>query len=643
MAFSFPSIASVVKGALDTLKRFPFPLASAVLASSICIYIINDWRWSEKQDLEYLWKIVMCCWLGFNLFFSFSLISERRNHAVLQKYLFQFLGLIMIVAYYFLLPDFSKMTIADGSRYALFVTGLHLLVAFSPFIGRGEINGFWQFNKTLFLRFLLSILYTGVLYLGLALALTAINQLFNVDFNGTLYGQLWYFLAGIFNTWFFLAGVPQNLDELETNTDYPKGLKIFTQFVLLPLVTIYLLILYAYGIKIIFQWHLPKGWVSWLVNAFSVFGILSLLLIWPIRNEEGNKWISTFSRWFYRALFPLIVLLVVAIGKRVVQYGITENRYFVLVVAMWLVGIAAYFLFSKTKNIKYIPVSLCLIAFLSSFGPWGAFSVSEKSQVKRLETLLIKEKILVNGKIKKATDTVSTTSSRQISSIIHYLNRSHGFDKIDPWFTQNLDSVVVSPGARNYKYNYYDGYKLLELMGVEEYGYYRGDREEDEEDTLSVKNFNYYAENENTQAVPVKGFDYSCNFNHYFNEDRYDDYNQFYFGKDTGIVKYSNEKKQFVFSKNGKEILHFEMNDFVKCIRACSIENKNTYYGNIPKDKMAFEVQNDSVRLKLYLSAISGTVRKSEINITSVSGLLLLGFGPFPLQTDTIHGSIKKH
>ncbi|TAL61753.1 MAG: DUF4153 domain-containing protein, partial [Bacteroidetes bacterium] len=242
MAFQLPSLSAFIKGAIDTLKRFPLPLAVSVLATGVTIYML-ELKWDVQKEFEYLWKIVMCCWLGLSMFLAFSLYSERKNHSAIQKYVLQAIGLALTIGYYFLLPEFKKMTISEGTQYALFSTGLHLLVSFSPFIARGEINGFWQFNKSLFLRFLLSALYSGVLYLGLALALLAIDQLFGVNIKGERYGQLWFFLAGIFNTWFFLAGVPQNLDELETTTDYPKGLKIFTQFVLLPLVTIYLVIL----------------------------------------------------------------------------------------------------------------------------------------------------------------------------------------------------------------------------------------------------------------------------------------------------------------------------------------------------------------------------------------------------------------
>ncbi|MBK9634277.1 MAG: DUF4153 domain-containing protein [Bacteroidetes bacterium] len=51
-------------------------------------------------------------------------------------------------------------------------------------------------------------------------------------------------------------------------TPYPKDYEFFAQFILMPLVIIYLVILYLYGGKIIFQGHLPIGWVSNLILTF---------------------------------------------------------------------------------------------------------------------------------------------------------------------------------------------------------------------------------------------------------------------------------------------------------------------------------------------------------------------------------------
>src|ERR1035437_3259531 len=374
-----PSLQTLLSEAIKTFKRFPLALLASIIATILAMYLIH------RDYLEFkntnIWKIIMCCSLGLNLFLASELFSESKNHNISKRLLLQVFAFILIICYYFILPDVKNFGVQEIARFALFSIGLHLLVSFSPFISSGHITGFWQFNKSLFIRFLTACLYSGVLYIGLALALLAIDELFKVEIKGKYYADLWWFLAGIFNTWFFLAGVPQQTKALDEISDYPKGLKIFTQFVLLPLVTVYLLILYAYGTKIAIAMELPRGWVSYLVIGFSVAGILSLLLIWPIQKLEENNWIKIFSRWFYRALYPLIILLGLAIFKRVSQYGITENRYFILILALWLAGVATYFLLSKTKNIKVVPISLCAIAFLSSFGPWGAFSVSERSQI----------------------------------------------------------------------------------------------------------------------------------------------------------------------------------------------------------------------------------------------------------------------
>ena len=98
------------------------------------------------------------------------------------------------------------------------------------------------------------------------------------------------------------------------------------QYVLLPLVGIYLVILYAYGLKILFQWNWPQGWVSQLVLWYSVVSILSILLLWPLREKADSGWIKSFTSWFFRLLIPLLVMLFLAIFERIGDYGLTVNR-----------------------------------------------------------------------------------------------------------------------------------------------------------------------------------------------------------------------------------------------------------------------------------------------------------------------------
>ena len=604
-----PSLQILINEAIKTFRRFPLALLAAVAGTLISMYLIHS-NYEELKNTN-TWKIVMCCSLGLNLFLATELFSESSKLSFTKRVLLQVLSLVLIASYYFILPDVKDFGVQEIARYALFSIGLHLLVSFSPFISAGHIVGFWQFNKTLFLRFLIASLYSGVLYMGLALALLAIDELFKVQINGKYYADLWWFIAGIFNTWFFLAGVPQQTQALNEITDYPKGLKIFTQFVLLPLVTVYLLILYAYGTKIAIMMELPRGWVSYLVIGFSVAGILSLLLIWPIREHEENGWIKIFSRWFYIALYPLIILLGLAIFKRVSQYGITENRYFILILATWLAGIATYFLLSKTKSIKVVPVSLCAIAFLSSFGPWGAFGVSERSQTSRLQKIILEEKILVNGKIKKANPILKGENAEKITSIISYLSNVHGFKGIQPWFSQNLDSLFTAKDSTGRNYiNKKD--IVLELMGVENYEGYSRDGE---------KNFYIHSETEQN-AIVIKGFDYYTEFNCYtYNTTDSIENNQIVFGTDTLHVKMKSNKMQL--SKNKKVVNSIDFTSFIKNLRKNNTGSFDNY--SVPNSRLIVPFENDSLFIQFNITAVSGLIdEKDSIKINNISAHVLI-------------------
>ncbi len=340
-------------------------------------------------------------------------------------------------------------------------------MAFTAFTRRGETQGFWQFNKNLFLRLLVASLYTGVLQLGLSVALAATNHLFELEVRPERYLELWIVLLGVFNTWFFFSGVPERLDELETDTSYPRGLKLFTQYVLLPLVVVYLAILYAYVAKIVVAWDWPKGWVANLVLGFSVTGIFSLLLVHPLIHRGEERWILRFSRWFYIAEIPLVAVLLLSIGRRVQEYGMTENRYFVVLLGLWLGVMTIYFLLRRTASIKVIPASLCALAVLSSVGPWSAFEVSERSQVSRLAARLGAAQILVDGKVARRAPGVSAEDAREISAGVTYLLEFHGTRPLQPWFTEDLDSLAAAMGSQTSRNDQRLPRRLLATMGIQ--------------------------------------------------------------------------------------------------------------------------------------------------------------------------------
>ena len=612
------SAESFIKKSTATFVRFPFAIVAAIIGAIYSIKIVHgNFDNSFADKAHYYYNIVMSCYLGMLLFTALTIFNERISFSKLIKYLIQSVGLLLIIGYYFTLPD--HFALISFTKFTLYSIGLHLLIAFVPYITKGEQHGFWQYNKTIFIRILTAVLYTSVLYAGLAVALLAIDSLFKINIDYKLYIDLWILLSGIFNTWFFLAGFPDNFEELETKDDYPKGLKIFTQFVLLPLITVYLFILYAYMTKIILIWQWPMGYVSYLVIAFSIAGILSLLLIHPIRNDEKNKWILTYSRFFYFAIFPLIILLALAIKRRIHDYGITENRYFILVLAVWLLGTAAYFLISRNKSIKVIPVTLCLIAFLSSFGPWSAFNVSIFSQKKHLVDLLEKNKMIINGKIKPAHDTISFADHKEICSTINYLIDTHGYQTLQPYFSENLDSVMKPILQTDYSYE--QSTKIFSLMNISEVNNY--ETVDDVRNDVESPSLNYTSDYDDELPVAVTGYDYLISsYRMLHNDGEQDTSTTISYTIDNKVVTVCfNPIKKQLYIIASRDSLAFDISAFLDSLKNKSEDSVNN---ELKAADMTLQSINDKMAAKVIFKNIYARKDSTQFDVTNMGADILL-------------------
>lgn len=445
----FPSLKHLVKDAISVLRRFPIEIIFALVGTTAAIAQIelNDTRMAAEN---WCMRIIMISNLGLVLSISATLFSVSRTFTGLRTVAVRGIPILISLILLFLLnPDERQ---ADWGRFILLALSFHLLVACAGFFGVRETYQFWQFNKTLLLRFLTGFLYSLVLFLGLSAAISAMNFLFNFNFEWDTFLILWVCIAGLFNTVFFLAGVP-NISLLEQDNTYPKSLKIFTQYVLIPLATVYLIILLAYELKILLEWNLPKGLVSNLVLGYAVFGILALLLVYPIRNLEENKWIKTYAKSFYFLLIPLLILLFLAIGKRVFDYGITENRYFLLLLALWLSFITVYFLIYRRQNIRLIPLSLLLFGLFAVYGPQSAFSVSTYAQERILISLFRQQDAFANSKLIPLHKQIEKKDAERIISTIQYLVKKNDLTSLQKYLKPDLQMVTDSLSLQKNRYD----------------------------------------------------------------------------------------------------------------------------------------------------------------------------------------------
>ena len=538
--------------------------------------------------------------LAIPLFVAATLVRERLSTRLVWLRAASFAVALLIPLAYFGVTYNSEVS-SSFFRFAQLLLAAHLLVAFVPFWGREEKTAFWHFNKTLFIRFFLSLLYSGVLVGGIMLIYVSLTYLFGVEISADAYKYTWLFCTFVFHPMHFLAGVPRDFEELESRQNYPNGLKVFTQYLLVPLVSIYMTILAAYFLKIVVGWTWPRGMVSWMVSSLAGAGIFTLLLLDPLTRREDSSWTRTYTRIFYAVLIPLEALLLAAVWRRVSEYGFTESRYLLLVFGAWCLGVAIYFSLSRSRDIRRVPVTLFLVTLLAAFGPWGAYGVSVRSQKARLEQLLKRSGVLVDGKLQSKHGEIPGKDQAQIVSIFDYLLKRHGVEPLEKWATEgSLRLAKTDDGEgrrlRSYQHEEHARRAFFEQAGMNPnrvFGF-------DESETPQRTQFTFRRNNE-AQLYDLQGFKHAASF-------LLDDKQTHNIsGSDYSIAR-SKDDKNLVLSRSGKIVADIP---FAQIFSRLKTKTRDKYF--LSTSEQMFPITAGEFRAVLFVREVQASSASESV------------------------------
>lgn len=395
-------------------KRFPEAIFLAGSVVAILIFKNHMENILSRDRLEIFSRISMILALGIPLSLSIRVFFEKRHLlSVKYKIVTYVLAIVGLSLYYIFLLKNLHMT--SYLRYTAVTISLYCMFAFIPYFYKKK--NYEIYIIKLLGRFFITYLYSMILYAGLIAMLFTIHKLFLIEISNTIYFDIWLIVLGIFAPTFFLGDIPKNNEELEP-TCYPKALRILLLYIVMPLLTAYSVTLYIYFAKILLTMQWPEGIVSHLVMWYSIIGIVVIFSIYPLRDE--NQWTKKFIRFFPIFVLPLLAMMFVALGIRINAYGITESRYFCLLIGLWILGCMVYFIAKKHARMIVLPISVAILSLLSVVGPWNCFSVSALSQTMRFEKILMKYNIIEDGKINKIVQGISTDDKNEIRNIISY-------------------------------------------------------------------------------------------------------------------------------------------------------------------------------------------------------------------------------
>lgn len=568
------TIKKQIAGLGSSVIRFPVTALLSFTLMSLLI-TLNEMNIDGSGDRELIERLAMATAIGM----LFSISMKHIYEAKLDKHN----SLLMVsaptaaITFLYYLFFTKDMDLIRGIQFAGAIVALIIGIFYSLKVLHPK-QAYEAYVIRIFSGLFLTILYAAVLFFGISAIIFTINSLFDAEIDGKWFFYFFLMDTFIFGALMFLSKLPERNEPFD-DAPYSKGLKVLLLYIVIPLITIYTVILYVYFAKILMTAEWPRGLVSNLVLWYSVVAAAVIFFITPILKE--NKLAKIFRTWFPRIILPILAMMFVSIGKRIHQYGVTENRYFVVLLGLWVLGIMVYFILIKNGNNIIIPVTLSIIAIISVFGPLSAFNVSAFSQNQRFTALLEKNNMLVSGEITPGSN-LSKSDQENISSIVQYFEN------------RNLDKLKYIP--ESYTYN-----DFKTVFGFEKtYDYYTPD-----------SSYFYVNTEVESSGFTVGGYDYLIFVNNYTQPKSIDQL--------TARLK---DMTTVVLDENGTTLLEENLSE-----RLAAIAEEHNMANNgktISKEEISFILENDQVEVKVTLREMSGRKEADDTYIFEQLSLVLL-------------------
>ncbi len=455
-----------------SVERFPETLFVTLLLV-IMIIVRNHMDYDNPNGIT-IEKLIIALAILMPITAGIKLATEKWRLSFVGRSVLNLVAVLMAGIYYLIIPDSLNeyFMMRFVALYAMLFIGF-LVVPY--FYNR---KGLAQYILYLYGRFFLTALYAGVIFGGISMMIFTIESLFNLNFNENIYFDLFIVLAGVFGVTFFLGSFPEINEDVEISS-YSKIFKTLFLYIVLPIVSVYTVILYAYFVKILIEFELPQGLIGNLVLWYAMVSALTLFFVRDLKDEV--PWLEKFMNVYIPLMIVPLVMLFIAIGIRIDGYGVTMPRYFVVSLALFLTFALAIMRLKKTDI--SVPVTLMLIAFIgvSFFGVFSGYSVTLTDQNERLETMFVKYGLKDSNGNFVAKPELDESKKIEVSDQIQFLTRNYEIEEIK--------ALPVD----------FDQDKAASLLGFELYGYWRGNN--------NLTYFNYYNKDESA-LLDVSEADY---------------------------------------------------------------------------------------------------------------------------------------
>ena len=301
-----------------------------------------------------------------------------------------------------------------------------------------------------------------LLVFGLVAAiLFTITTLFNVEFSDSFYSHF-YTSLGIFTQPLFFLVFQQRQAKSEMTLN--RIFDILVNFVLAPTLMIFTVLLYAYVVQIIFEGVLPKGMLANITLPYLLGG----LGVYALRSICAKARWETFFKFYPYLAIVSIVLLWLAIDRRISAYAWTEPRIYLVALATAITIAYAILTVPKIRQYRLISAVVILAIFAMTWVVKPQ-EIAYQSQTARFEQLLKKLNLSDDsGKIRDDVDFVERLENMPKSELKDWKELDSVSDYL--LYSIELDSSVEDAyQERREVFQKQYGEKSKELLKVDIY------------------------------------------------------------------------------------------------------------------------------------------------------------------------------
>lgn len=398
------------RGAGAALNRFPVPIIFLCIAT-ICAFLeLADVEVGLRTD-----RFVLAMVIAALAAVSSKLFAEASH---LRGIVGDGAGIVLGALAGALMLEPRFLWVQEWSL----VLGVAATVLLAPYLWRGTSSQFWMFSLRVVFAAVLASLALFLFAGGISATLATVGFLFGLEVDNSIYGYVWAFTGLLAAPVFGLGQLPRDFGVdpgLGQAGMMDRGMRALGDYIAAPLLILYAVILHLYAAKIVLTGALPEGQIGWLVLTYGLCLFGSLLVIYPFLDLARAPTRFLLRFWPTFLVVPL-VLLALAWWVRITNFGITPDRYMLILFAVVSAAIVALHSLKRTRGDIRLMVGMAVIALLvASFGPQGARAVSVASQAERFRAIVAEE---------------GESRERSLAALgpMYYLDRENALARIAP-------------------------------------------------------------------------------------------------------------------------------------------------------------------------------------------------------------------